>query len=344
MDYQGRYQIFDPSRISRYPLHQRRNKVRLDQLADPDVVRRHPVALPQSIEQDINAIVQSIHSAILAHKAVILFTGAHLVKNGLGPLVIDLVRRGIITLIAGNGATAIHDFELALIGQTSEDVPNALGAGQFGMAREFDYINAALRIGDSIGLGFGESLGRMVHDAPFQKRVFADLNLSSDAPRSFPQRQVSILASCYQCRIPMTIHVGIGTDVIDQHPGFDGRAKGGCSGRDFLIFVDEVTRLAGGGVVLNIGSAVTGPEVLLKAVSMAANVGLAPKGLITADFDLRPQGPVKAGEDTHPYYFRDQKSIVTRIPEAFGGKGYYIEGDQKITFVRLYQHLVETFR
>ena len=341
MDYHGRYRILDPSRINRYPLRQRRNKVRLEQLADPDTARRQSITLSEPIEQFIDSIARAIR-ARSAGKAVILFTGAHLVKNGLGPLVVDLVRRGLVTLVAGNGATAIHDFELALIGQTSEDVPNALGAGQFGMAREFDYLNAALQLGDSLAFGYGESLGRMIRDADFRGRALASLNPPADAPREFTHPEVSILAACYDAGVPMTIHVGIGTDVIDQHPSFDGRAKGGCSGRDFLIFTDEVTRLAGGGVVLNIGSAVTGPEVLLKAVSMAANVGTSPTGLITADFDLRPQGPARCGEDAPSYYFRDQKSVVTRIPEAFGGRGYYVEGDQKQTFVRLFQKLTES--
>jgi hypothetical protein len=341
MDYHGRYRIFDPLRIGRYPLLQRRNKVRLEQLATPETARRQHIELPERTEKSIDTIAIAIRAARSAGKGVILFTGAHLVKNGLGPLVADLVRRGLVTLVAGNGATAIHDFELALIGQTSEDVPNALGAGQFGMSREFDYLNAALQLGDSLALGFGESLGRMIRDAEFRGRVLARLDPPADAPRDFTHSEVSILAACHDCSLPMTIHVGIGTDVTDQHPSFDGRAKGGCSGRDFLIFSDEVTRLAGGGVVLNIGSAVTGPEVLLKAVSMAANIGDPPTGLITADFDLRPQGPARCGEDTHPYYFRDQKSVVTRVPEAFGGCGYYVEGDQKRTFVRLFQKLTE---
>ncbi|NLH17531.1 MAG: hypothetical protein GX455_13230 [Phycisphaerae bacterium] len=342
MDYHGQCRIFDPSRISRYPLNRRRNKVRLEQLADPDVVRRQTIELPKSIEHSIEMIAHSIRAARSAGKAVILFTGAHLVKNGMGPLVVDLVHRKLVTLVAGNGATSIHDFELALIGQTSEDVPNALGAGQFGMSREFDYFNVALQLGDSMALGFGESLGRMIRDADFRGRVFSGLKPPADTPRDFVHPEVSILAACHDCGVPMTIHVGIGTDVTDQHPSFDGRAKGGCSGRDFLIFADEVTRLAGGGVVLNIGSAVTGPEVLLKAVSMAANIGAPPKGLVTADFDLRPQGPKGCGEDTHPYYYRDQKSVVTRVPEAFGGRGEYVQGDQKLTFVRLFQKLTES--
>ena len=247
MDYHGRYRILDPSRISRYPLRRRRNKVRLEQLANPETARRQSITLSEQIERSIESIARAIRTARSAGKAVILFTGAHLVKNGLGPLVVDLVRRGLLTLVAGNGATAIHDFELALIGQTSEDVPNALGAGQFGMAREFDYLNAALQLGDSLALGYGESLGRMICDAEFRGRVLASINPPADAPREFTHPEVSILAACHNAGVPMTIHVGIGTDVIDQHPSFDGRAKGGCSGRDFLIFTDEVTRLAEAG-------------------------------------------------------------------------------------------------
>jgi hypothetical protein len=158
----------------------------------------------------------------------------------------------------------------------------------------------------------------------------------------FKHPEVSVLAVCYQRRIPFTVHVGIGTDVIDQHPSFDGQAKGGCSGRDFLIYTNEVTKLTGGGVVLNIGSAVTGPEVLLKAVSMAANVGLVPHSILTVDFDLRTHEPRQmTDEAAQCYYFRDQKSVVTRIPEAFGGKGLYIQGDQKQTFPLLYKSIIE---
>ncbi len=136
--------------------------------------------------------------------------------------------------------------------------------------------------------------------------------------------------------------MGIGTDVIDQHASFDGEAKGGCSGRDFLIYVQHVTKLTKGGMVLNIGSAVTGPEVLLKAVSMAANAGTVPSGIITADFDLRKFDPEQmTNESAESYYFRDQKSVVTRIPEAFGGNGYYIQGNQKQTLPYFYKKILE---
>ena len=137
-------------------------------------------------------------------------------------------------------------------------------------------------------------------------------------------------------------HVGIGTDVIDQHPSADGAAKGGCSGRDFLIFSEQISKFTQGGVFLNIGSAVTGPEVLLKAISMAANVGCKPAGIITADFDLRPFEPgAMTDEGSAGYYRRDQKSVVARIPAAFGGEGFYIQGNQLQTVPALYSAILE---
>jgi hypothetical protein len=151
------------------------------------------------------------------------------------------------------------------------------------MAYEFAYINNTLQYGNKLNLGYGESLGRVICDEAFRNNI----TCRQDMPQRFLYPEISVLASCYKNTIPCTIHVGIGTDVIDQHASFDGVAKGGCSGRDFLIYTHEITKLANGGVVLNIGSAVTGPEVLLKAVSMAANVGFAPQGIITVDFDLR---------------------------------------------------------
>lgn len=147
---------------------------------------------------------------------------------------------------------------------------------------------------------------------------------------------------CYKKNIPFTIHAGIGTDVIDQHISFDGKAKGGCSGRDFLIYTHEIEKLSEGGMVFNIGSAVTGPEVFLKAASMTGNVGKVPYKIITADFDIRPfKRSSITNESSTGYYNRDQKSIVVRVPEAYDGKGYYIEGNQKQTFPLFYKYLIE---
>jgi hypothetical protein len=269
-----------------------------------------------------------------------LFTGAHLIKNGLSRILIDMIDRDLVTLVAGNGATCIHDFELALMGATSEYVPDALGKGLFGMATEFAYINAALSAGNQQKLGYGESLGRMICDDEFRSSAVGYLD-SRIKPRVFAYPEYSVLATCHRRDIPFTAHVGIGTDVIDQHASFDGAAKGGCSGRDFLIYVSETTRLDKGGVILNIGSAVTGPEVLLKAVSMSSNTGRVPKDIVTADFDIRSlRSDHATDESKEGYYFRDQKSVVVRIPAAFHGEGLYVEGDQKQTFPQLYKALL----
>jgi len=339
MLYEGSHPIFDTSRLRTYPLLGRSNKVTIDQLIRPEQVDPEKYQLPAPTIRTIRTIAQAVVEARNKQKSVILFTGAHLIKNGLGPLVVDLIHRGLVTLLAANAAAAIHDFELALIGQTSENVPDALGKGQFGMAYEFAYINKALVLGDQQNLGFGESLGATICDEHFRRQVLTGV-AAPDGPAEFVYPQISVLAACYKTHTPCTIHAGIGTDVTDQHPSFDGRAKGGCSARDFLIFAQHVTNLAGG-VVLNIGSAVTGPEVLLKAVSMAANIGKPPMHLLTADLDLRPYRPDDTtDESSFGYYFRDQKSVVNRIPAAFDGKGYYVCGDQKQTFPLLYHYLV----
>lgn len=340
MEYAGRYHAFDPSRIETYPLKGRSNKVTLDDLVYPSHLETLDLSVSETVASDIETVAEAMVAARRADKPVILFTGAHLIKNGLGPLLADLVERRLVTLVAGQAATSIHDFELALIGQTSENVPAALGEGQFGMAYEFAYINTTLSVGNRQKLGYGESLGRFICDEAFREQVLAMAG-KPDSPRRCAHPETSVLAACYRQRIPFTVHAGIGTDVIDQHPTFDGQAKGGCSGRDFLIYAQETTKLTEGGVVLNIGSAVTGPEVLLKAVSMAANVGQVPRDILTADFDLRRHDPQQmTDESTQGYYYRDQKSVVTRIPQAFGGRGLYVQGDQKTTFPLLYRTIL----
>jgi hypothetical protein len=341
MEYEGRYEAFDSRRIRTYPLGTRSNKVKLGDLILPGNVSGRAFDVSQEVRRDVKVVAEAIAAARRSGNPVILFTGAHLIKNGLGPLLVDLVERGYLTLVAGNGATSIHDFELALVGETSENVPAALDKGQFGMAYEFAYINTALAVGNRQKLGFGETLGRMICEEAFRDQVLS-LAAQSGSPSRFAHPEVSVLATCHRRRVPFTVHAGIGVDVLDQHPSFDGQAKGGCSGRDFLLYTNEICGLTRGGVVLNVGSAVTGPEVLLKAVSMAANVGKVPQGILTADFDLREH---KTGQMTDEaaqgYYFRDQKSVVTRIPEAFGGQGLYIQGDQKQTIPLLYKYIIE---
>ncbi len=344
MHYKGKYNVFEPNQIRTYPLSTRSSKVTLDDLVFPSDVDNLTLDLPDRASRDIRIVARAVVSARKAAQPVVFFTGAHLIKNGFGPLLAELVNRRFITLVAGNGSTAIHDFELALAGKTSEDVPNALGKGMFGMACEFAYINCALSLGSECGLGYGESLGKMICDEDFRDKVFAAA-ASDNSPRNFLHPETSVLAACYQNDVPFTVHVGIGTDVTDQHPSFDGRAKGGCSAVDFFIYTNEITKCTDGGVLLNIGSAVTGPEVLLKAAAMAANTGKAPNKIITADFDLRVHKPQEMNDESSQcYYFRDQKSIVTRIPKAFAGTGFYIQANLKQSFPLLYKEIMASSR
>jgi hypothetical protein len=340
MEYKGRYKIFDPAQIVTYPVRERSNKVKLDDLLDPERIVETSFEVPQDVQDKIALLAREIIAAREKDRPVSFFTGAHLIKNGLGRLLGDLVRRDMFTIISGNGATSIHDFELGLIGETSEYVPQALERGQFGMAFEFNYLNAALLLGNQYRLGYGEAIGKMIKDVNFRKEA---ANIIGQEPASidFMYPDLSVQAVCYENEVPFTVHAGIGTDVIDQHKYFDGQAKGGCSGRDFLIYTNEISRLTKGGVILNVGSAVTGPEVFLKAASMAGNIGQVPDEIITANFDLRPFHPDNfTDENRTAYYYRDQKSIVSRVPQAYGGKGYYIEGNLKQTIPLLYKELI----
>jgi hypothetical protein len=341
MEYNGKYNAFDLSQINTYPLNTRSNKVTLDDIVRPENLDNIAFELPGKTSDEIENIAREIVSCRQADKPVVVFTGAHLIKNGLGFLLAEMVKRGLVSLVAGNCATVIHDFELALIGQTSENVPDALSKGRFGMAHEFAYINYAISVGNKYKLGLGESLGKTICDEDFRREVLAK-DENGALPDKFAHPEVSLLVACYENNVPFTIHVGIGTDVIDQHPSFDGQAKGGCSGRDFLIYTNQIAKLTNGGIILNIGSAVTGPEVLLKAVSIAANTANVPNGIITADFDMRDRESASmSDESSQGYYFRDQKSIVTRIPQSFAGKGFYIQGNQRQTFPFLYKKTIE---
>jgi hypothetical protein len=341
MQYNGRHPIFNPSQIRSYPLQTRKNKVVWTRLIHPDAVLKEKAGNPH-ISDVVRPVAEAICRARREGWPVILFSGAHLLKNGFGPLVIDWMQRKVISLLATNSAGTIHDFELALIGETSEAVPNALPRGEFGMAYEFCYINEALVEGNRRRLGYGESLSQMIANPEFRTTVMNSTQREG-APREFAHPEISVLAASDLTGIPVTVHTTVGGDVIDQHPSFDGEAKGGVSGRDFLIFVEHIRRLRTGGVFINMGSAVTGPEVFLKAISMACNVGDSPsKTLVTANFDIRPaQLSVMNDERQYGYYFRDQKSVVIRIPQSFGGRGFYVEGDQVLTLPELFRQTAE---
>jgi hypothetical protein len=325
--YQGAYDAFDFSRISTYPIAERPNKVTSGDLIDLNAVE----CADLECSAELDAVATAIREARKHGRPVIWMMGAHPVKLGLSPIIIDLMERGLITHVGGNGAVSIHDFELALIGETSEDVPNALPQGRFGMAFETGaYLNDALAAGYERGLGWGEAVGRLILGQPIPNIV------------PFQSPELSIQAAGVRLGIPVTIHAGIGTDIIDQHPNFDGAIKGGASGFDFAVYTASVAKLTEGGVVLNVGSAVTGPEVFLKAISMVCNSGSPLGAITTANFDLRPVAPDDINDESKPtYYFRDNKSVVTRIPAAFGGQGHYVQGHFNQTLPALYRALVD---
>ncbi|MBW8862074.1 MAG: deoxyhypusine synthase family protein [Acidobacteria bacterium] len=247
---------------------------------------------------DFKAIVAAIRQAARADAGVVWGLGAHVIKTGLGPVIIDLMERGFVSAIATNGATIIHDFEIALVGATSEDVDEALGPGRFGMAEETGrLLNAAISDGVAAGLGIGQAVTGFL------------------AAREPQFARHSVLAAAARLRIPVTVHVAIGTDIIHMHPAASGAALGDGSLRDFRYLVSNVARLERG-VFLNCGSAVVLPEVFLKAVALARNKGIALAGLTTVNLDF-----VRS--------YRPQTNVVSR-PAAGGGRGYSIVGHHEI--------------
>jgi hypothetical protein len=261
-----------------------------------------------------------------AGKPLIWFQGAHVIKCGLSLYLIALMKAGIITHIAGNGACAIHDFELAYLGGTSEDVPSAIEDGSFGMWEETGrWMNEAIQIGAKSGWGYGEALAR-----------YMDANKDR-----FPYLDSCVLYQAWRLGVPCTYHVALGTDIIHQHPTCDFGAIGTTCQLDFQRICYAVSSMDGG-VFLNFGSAVIGPEVFLKALSIARNLGYATFDITTANFDLKPLPDYRAGigyEDPD-YYYRPRKNIVNR-PVSRGGKGWHFNGDHALTIPGLYQALQE---
>ena len=280
--------------------------------------------------RDVESVCRSVVEARARGRPVVAISGGHPVKLGLSRIVVDLISRGWITHVATNGSGIIHDFELALSGGTSEDVSKWIKVGQFGLWRETGALNDVFREAADRGEGLGEGVGRYIEE------------------HMFPHRDVSIAAAGWRCGVPVTCHVTIGADIIHAMPNCDGAALGQTSYTDFLIFAQSVSQLEGG-VFLNIGSAVTGPEVYLKALSMARNVarqeGREIKNFTTAVFDLVPlpdnwrEGP--PGKDHHMYYYRPWKTILIRTV-ADGGKSYYICGDHRDTIPALWHLLTSS--
>jgi hypothetical protein len=241
--------------------------------------------------ETFRAVVKALEVARARRKPIIWGIGGHVIKCGLAPILIALMRRGYLTALAMNGAALIHDFEIALVGATSEDVPAVLDRGEFGMAEETGrIINDTIAAGDRQELGIGESVGGFL--AGSRKARF---------------RRLSLLAQAYRRRIPVTVHEAIGTDIIHNHPAIDPRALGAASHRDFLLLASSVKGLEGGGVYLNVGSAVVLPEVFLKCLSLAANLGRAPRGITTVNLDFIQ-------------HYRPAQNVVLR-PTAINGRG-----------------------
>jgi hypothetical protein len=297
------YKEFDLTGIRTYPLADRPSKVRHDSFATPwdpatgftGWIASWPKLLAAS---DFLAVVEAIRTARADGRPIVWGLGAHMIKAGLSPIVIDLMDRGFVSAIAMNGAGMIHDFEVALAGATSEEVDAALGPGRFGMAEETGrHLNEAIAAGAALKLGLGQAASQYL------------------AGRSPKHANLSILCQAGRLSIPITVHVGIGTDVIHMHPSASGEAIGAASLRDFRYFTSFVAELQKG-VYLNCGSAVILPEVLLKAVSLVRNRGISLDGLTTANFDF-------------VRLYRPETNVVRR-PVAGIGRGYSITGHHEI--------------
>lgn len=308
------YEAFDLTGIKTYPLRSRQSKVGLAQFATPykkgsgvdGLVKSLPSLLAAS---DFKQVVDAIVTAKRDGKAIIWGLGAHVLKTGLSPVLVDLMERGYVSAVATNGAGIIHDFEIALSGGTSEDVDATLGPGTFGMAEETGtQLNQAIAEGVQEGLGLGQAVGRYLDAA---KPPFA---------------QISVAATTWRLQIPLTVHVAIGTDIIHMHPQASGAAIGEASLRDFKYFASCVARLEGG-VYLNCGSAVVLPEVFLKAVAISRNEGKSLKGLTTVNLDFLR-------------HYRPQTNVVTR-PTAGTGKGYSLTGHHELLIPLLAAAIME---
>ena len=308
------YLQFDRSRLKLQPLALRANDLSLADLlplgsaTDFD----HP-ALPILAERLVAARAKGA--------ARMLVMGAHVLRAGVQRHLIDLMERGLIDHIAMNGAGPIHDWEFALIGATTESVAKYVRTGEFGLWAETGRMNDVIAAAGSDGLG--EAIGKAIHDGPF------------------PHKEISVLAAAYRLQVPVTVHVGIGYDIIHEHPNCDGAALGRASYADFLVFAETCNRLEGG-VMLNFGSAVMGPEVYLKALTMARNVaaqeGRQVAHFTTAVFDLIPldgDTRTQAPKSDPRYYYRPWKTILVRTV-ADGGQSFYVEGDHRLSLPRLH--------
>jgi hypothetical protein len=300
------YKEADLSRVRTVPVAARRNKVDPTLLAAPPAGGQSFKAFLDSLPhvlaaRDLRAVIAGVARAAREGRAVVLLVGGHVIKVGLGPLLAEWLRRGVVTHLALNGAAAIHDFELAAFGGTSEDVESGLGDGSFGMAEETGAeMNTAIAAAARAGRGMGEGLAQAL-----AKRA------------QLPGAEASVMLAAVKHDIPVTVHAAIGAEIIHQHPAADGAALGATGHRDFRRLAGSLPGLDRGGAVLNLGSAVVLPEVFLKALTIARNLhGGKPTHFLAADLDMQR-------------HYRPRVNVVQR-PTRAGGEGYLLTGHHEL--------------
>ncbi len=304
---------FDTSGIKTYSIKGRESKVRTSDFARPHrkgaSFKDFFFSLPNILaSRHFKDVVAAIVQARKDKRPVMLGMGAHAIKVGLNPVIIDLMERGIITSLSLNGAGIIHDFELALVGRTSEDVDKEILTGAFGMAEETgNMLNKAINAAGAEE-GIGAAIGRMIQDG------------------DFPYKDISLLAAGRRLGVPVTVHVAIGTDIIHMHPSFDGRATGEAAHRDFLAFCSIVSGIEGG-VYVNLGSAVLLPEIFLKAVTLCRNLGHSLHHFTTVNMDF-------------VQHYRPNTNVVRR-PTQDGGRGFALTGHHEIMLPLLAAAIIE---
>src|SRR5947207_6883736 len=302
--------------VHTYPLASRKSKVSVHEFGKPSAANisltKFLDSLPHILAaESLRQLLSAVQAARKQRKAILWGMGGHVIKVGLGPVLIDLMNRGFISGIAMNGAGLIHDFEIALAGNTSEDVEAALGEGQFGMAEETGkYLNEIAKLAQRVRIGYGEAAGQFLNSGVIEAK----------------HAEASVLAAAHKRRIPVTVHLAIGTDIPHMHPAAEGAALGYATHRDFRLFCALTQQMHPGGVYLNWGSAVLLPEVFLKAVSLVRNRGISLDGLTTVNFDFVRM-------------YRPETNVVRR-PVAGVGKGYAITGHHEIMIPLLAAALV----
>jgi len=319
----GSYPLFDRTSLRILPLSDRQHDL------DLSVVKQlAPNADLNKYKRKFREVAKRIVYAKEKGASIILMMGGHVIRSGVQKYIIDLMGRGYVFCIAMNGSGIIHDFEFALIGATTENVARYIQEGQFGLWKETGQINDFINTGYEKGLGMGEAVGEGILKG------------------NFPYKDISLLAAGYRLKIPVTVHVGIGYDIIHEHPNCDGAATGKTSYIDFLCFSKIVERLEGG-VVMNFGSAVMAPEVYLKALSMARNVahqqGKTIKRFTTLVCDLHdlPEDfSVEPDKNNPAYYFRPWKTMLVRTV-ADGGESFYVQGRHSETIPALWMAINE---